>query len=157
MTDPEIDLMLRTAQVGRLGLCQDNQPYVVPLNFAYEAGRIYAHCAESGMKIDYLRNNPRVCFEVDEHIRTTSAPTPCNYETVYRSVIAFGRASILTALEEKTAALKLIVSKYAGHEQARNVTSRMVDEYKSPFGGRTTLLEIAVDRMTGKHHEPKQR
>jgi len=157
MTDPEIDVMLRTAQVGRLGLCQDDQPYVVPLNFAYEDARIYAHCAESGMKIDYLRDNPRVCFEVDEHIKTAAAAAPCDYETVYRSVIAFGRARILTALEEKTAALKLIVSKYAGREQAGNVTNRMVDNYKSPFGGKTALLEITIDRMTGKHYEPQQR
>jgi nitroimidazol reductase NimA-like FMN-containing flavoprotein (pyridoxamine 5'-phosphate oxidase superfamily) len=156
MADPEIDAMLRTAQVGRLGLCHDNQPYLVPLNFVYENGCIYAHCAETGMKLDYLRDNPRVCFEVDEHIRTATAPVPCDHETVYRSVIAFGRARILTTIEEKTAALKLIVSKYAGPEQAGNVTNRIVDSYKSPFGGKTTLLGITIDRMTGKHHEPQQ-
>jgi nitroimidazol reductase NimA-like FMN-containing flavoprotein (pyridoxamine 5'-phosphate oxidase superfamily) len=104
------------------------------------------------MKIEILRANPCVCFEVDEHIATTTASATCDYDTAYRSVIAFGRARILTALKEKTTALKLIVAKYASHEHAHNLTAEMVDSYRSPYDGKTTLLEITIDRMTGKHN-----
>jgi len=157
MTEGEVDEALRGSQVGRLGLCRDSQPYVVPVNFAYEAGRIYLHCAESGMKIDFLQSNPRVCFEIDDHVATIVAPTPCNHDTAYRSVIIFGPARILTSIEEKAAALRLIVSKYSNSEQAGRLTNEAVDRYRSSLGGKTTLVEIAIEQMTGKHYEPDER
>jgi nitroimidazol reductase NimA-like FMN-containing flavoprotein (pyridoxamine 5'-phosphate oxidase superfamily) len=50
---------------GRLGCARDNQPYVVPIYFAYEPGRLYGYSA-AGRKIEWMRANPKVCVEVDE-------------------------------------------------------------------------------------------
>ena len=58
----EIAKILNNAQVGRLGLSMNEQPYVVPVNFAFDHERIYFHCADTGMKLDFLRNNTHVCF-----------------------------------------------------------------------------------------------
>ncbi len=138
-------------------MCRESQPYVVPVNFAYDTGRIYVHCAESGMKIDFLQSNPRVCFEIDDHIATIVTPTPCNHDTSYRSVIIFGSARILTSIEEKVAALRLIVSKYSSSEQAGRLSNEAVDRYRSSLGTKTTLLEIVIEQMTGKHYEPDER
>lgn len=59
-----IDMVLKTAVVGRLGCCADNMPYIVPLSFVYHDGAIYGH-TNAGRKTDMIRSNPRVCFEVD--------------------------------------------------------------------------------------------
>jgi hypothetical protein len=150
MTEAEVDKTLRTVKVGRLGLCRNGQPYVVPLNFAYENGHIYFHCADAGMKIEFLRDNPSVCFEVDEHFRTITAPMACNYDTAYRSVIAFGTAQILTDLEEKTTGLRLIVAKYAGRENAEKLETKTVDGYRSPQGSKTIVVDVTIERITGK-------
>jgi nitroimidazol reductase NimA-like FMN-containing flavoprotein (pyridoxamine 5'-phosphate oxidase superfamily) len=50
---------------GRLGCARDNQPYVVPVYFAYQPGRLYGY-STLGKKIEWMRANPKVCVEVDE-------------------------------------------------------------------------------------------
>jgi len=152
MTETDIDKLLRSALVGRLGLCKDNEPYVVPLNYAYEKNHIYFHCAETGTKMEYLHQNPAVCFEVDEHITTMTAPVPCDCSTVYRSVIVFGTAQIVTDLEEKAAALRLIVTKYVGIENAQKLGTATVDRYRSGHGSKTMVVKITIKVITGKHY-----
>ena len=155
MPQQDIEDLFRTARVGRLGLARNEQPYVVPINFAYENRHIYFHSAEKGMKMDVLCENPNVCFEVDEYLGTVAGAMACNFDTSYRSAIAFGTARILTKLEGKASALRLIVAKYAGPEHAQRLSLKTVDSYQSSHGSRTMIIEIAIDRMTGKHHHPK--
>jgi nitroimidazol reductase NimA-like FMN-containing flavoprotein (pyridoxamine 5'-phosphate oxidase superfamily) len=150
-TKEEVDQILRTANVGRLGLSKNNQPYVVPLNFFYdETGHIYVHSAESGMMIEFLISNPTVCFEVDEYIATIPDEFTCKFDAAYRSVIVFGTARILTDLEQRTNALKLIVAKYAGREHAEALDTVMVDKYRSSLGSETTVIDMTIERVTGK-------
>jgi hypothetical protein len=153
--DPKvIDEILSRAPVGHLGLSCKNQPYVVPLLFASKDGDIYLHCSDSGMMMQFLRNNPSVCFEVDEFLDIVPGPVPCKYSNTYRSVIAFGTAQILTDPVEKTAGLRLIVAKYAGDEVARTLTKDMVEEYRSTLlHRRTVVLKIRINQMTGKMFE----
>jgi nitroimidazol reductase NimA-like FMN-containing flavoprotein (pyridoxamine 5'-phosphate oxidase superfamily) len=63
--DDEIDRLLATHVVGRIGCHHDDVTYVVPITYAYEDGAVYAHSTE-GQKLDMMRANPHVCFEVDE-------------------------------------------------------------------------------------------
>jgi uncharacterized protein len=65
MPDRECRDALRRLAFGRLGCARDNQPYIVPIYFAYESDRLYGF-ATSGQKIDWMRSNPRVCVEADE-------------------------------------------------------------------------------------------
>ena len=147
----EIEKILLSAKVGRLGMCCNGQPFIIPVNFAYESGSIYFHCSEQGLKTDSLRENPIVCFEVDEYIDTVPGPVPCEYDTAYRSVVAFGKAQVLSSPTEKTLSLRLIVLKYAGEDQAQNLTSSMVEEYRSSRDRKTAVVKIQIDRMIGKH------
>jgi hypothetical protein len=149
----EIAKIMKNAQVGRLGLSMNEQPYVVPVNFAFDHERIYFHCADTGMKLDFLRNNTRVCFEVDENLGTVPGATPCLFGTAYRSVIAFGVARILSDSEEKAMATRLVTMKYAGKETADEITSEMTEAYRSSRGSNLVVVEIKVDSITGKHRE----
>jgi len=149
----EIAKIMNNAQVGRLGLSMNEQPYVVPVNFAFDHGRIYFHCADTGMKLDFLRNNARVCFEVDENLGTVPGAAPCLFGTAYRSVIAFGVARILLDSEEKAMAARLITMKYAGKEMADKITKGMIRTYRSSRGSHLVVVEIKVENITGKHRE----
>ena len=149
----EIAKILNDAQVGRLGLSMNEQPYVVPVNFAFDHERIYFHCAETGMKLDFLRNNAHVCFEVDEHLGTVPGATPCLFGTPFRSVIAFGVARILSDPEERARAARLITMKYAGKEVADKITAEMTETYRSSRGSQLVVVEIKVESITGKHRE----
>ncbi len=65
MTEKECRDILSRSSLGRLGCSQENQPYVVPIYFAYESDYFYV-LSTVGQKIEWMRANPKVCVEVDE-------------------------------------------------------------------------------------------
>jgi len=65
MQDRECRDTLARLGFGRLGCARDNQPYIVPVYFAYEPDHVYGF-ATVGQKIDWMRTNPRVCIQADE-------------------------------------------------------------------------------------------
>lgn len=65
LTPEECQQMMARNVLGRLGCAIDNQPYVVPIYFAYEPGHLYCF-STVGRKIEWMRKNPKVCVEVDE-------------------------------------------------------------------------------------------
>ena len=84
VTDPQqIKEILDTAQVVHLGLCVDNEPYVVPMNYGYtmEEGKLtlYLHSAVRGKKLDMIRTNPKVFFEMDCDRKPFEGNLPCQY------------------------------------------------------------------------------
>ena len=60
----QIDDLLKSELIGRLGCFDGNKVYVVPITYAYNNGYIYGH-TKDGLKIHMMRNNPNVCFEID--------------------------------------------------------------------------------------------
>jgi len=110
-----IEGLLRESRVGRLGTAgPDGWPMVKPLNFVYDHGRIYFHTAKEGEKIDHIRRDDRICFEVDRpiaYVRGTNED-PCKAEYLYRSVIVKGRAVIVEDDQERREALAALMRKY---------------------------------------------
>ena len=145
----EMEEILRVAKVGRLCLCLDGKPTIIPVNFAFEDGAIYLHGSDAGLKTETLRENPNVCFEVDEFLGAVPASVPCEYDTAYRSVVVYGAAQTLANLDEKTAALHLIVNKYAGEEAAGTLTRSMVEAYRSSRGQETAVVRIQIEKNDG--------
>lgn len=60
----QMDLILRSNSVGRIGCHAGGRTYIVPISYAYDGIYIYGHTLE-GMKVQMMRDNPEVCFEVD--------------------------------------------------------------------------------------------
>ena len=87
MTEKQCHAAFERASFGRLGISAGDQPYVVPVYFAYEyeAGYVYILSTE-GQKIESMRRNPKVCLEFDDIAG----------ETQWISVIALGRYQELT-------------------------------------------------------------
>lgn len=65
ISENECRVVLARGLIGRLGCALDNQPYVVPIYFAYEPDYIYV-LSTFGQKIEWMRTNPKVCMQVDE-------------------------------------------------------------------------------------------
>jgi len=100
MTERECAAFLANSTVGRLGCSLDDQPYVVPITFAFEPGYIYV-ISTFGQKIKWMRKNPKVCIEV-----STAGP-----DSEWTSVIANGRYQELIEpqfTDERTHAHKLL-------------------------------------------------
>ncbi len=106
--------LLNSSPVGRLGtVTHDGYPMIKPLNFAYRDGKVYFHTAREGEKIDDIKRDNRVCFEVDLPIAYVAGDeNPCKAEYLYRSVIMKGRAVIVEDKAEKVLALGYLMEKY---------------------------------------------
>ncbi len=98
---------------GRTGVLavhgDDDYPYAVPLNYAYENRSIYFHCARSGHKLDAIRRHSKVSFCVVDKENII----PELFATDYRSAIAFGRASEVSDEDDKRRIMRLLNRKYA--------------------------------------------
>ena len=66
LTRDEIDELLREQVVGRIGCHVDGLTYVVPVIYAYDGNALYVASIE-GQKVEMMRRNPEVCFEVDTY------------------------------------------------------------------------------------------
>ena len=114
VTDPQqIREILDTAQVVHLGLCVDNEPYVVPMNYGYtmEDGKLtlYLHSAVRGKKLDMIRANPKVFFEMDCDRKPFEGNLPCQYGLSYSSLMGRGTAHIVEDVEEKKKAMSILM------------------------------------------------
>jgi Predicted flavin-nucleotide-binding protein len=108
--------IIERCDVCRIALSEDNRPYIVPMNFGYEliddSIVIYMHCANEGKKLDILKKNNLVCFEMDCKHELITGATACNCSMNYQSVIGNSEAEIVTNSEEKIHALNQIMKKY---------------------------------------------
>jgi nitroimidazol reductase NimA-like FMN-containing flavoprotein (pyridoxamine 5'-phosphate oxidase superfamily) len=108
----EIEKIIQKAMVCQIGLADGDQPYVVPVCFGYERGKLYFHSGLKGRKIDTIKNSPKVCFTMAVDLELVKADDPCDWAMKYRSVIGFGKATLLDDAEEKAHGLDLVMSQY---------------------------------------------
>jgi nitroimidazol reductase NimA-like FMN-containing flavoprotein (pyridoxamine 5'-phosphate oxidase superfamily) len=97
MSAAEIDQLLQQQLVGRIGCHANRLTYVVPVSYAYDGSYIYCHTYE-GMKMNMMRKNPAVCFEVDNTKNLSN----------WQSVIAWGVFEELTGGVERKDAIKAL-------------------------------------------------
>ena len=110
----EIEAIINKSSCFRIGFVDDGEPYIVPVCFGYERNAFYFHCASEGRKIEIIRKNNSVCFELDTDVKVVKADKPCKWASKYRSVMGTGTARILGKDEEKKHGLNLIMRQYGG-------------------------------------------
>ncbi len=142
ITNEEAEEMLNEATNGVLAVDGDEgYPYAVPVSFACKNGKIYFHStSENSHKIASIKKNPKVSFCVI----TQDNIIPEAFNTLYRSVIIFGNARVLTDANEIEQGIMTIVKKYAGGylDEGRS--------YMNAETGNFCVVEIEIEHMTGK-------
>jgi len=136
MTVQECRAMLAATHVARLACAQNNQPYIVPIHVDFDRDFLYSF-ATQGLKIEWMRQNPLVCLEIDD----------LSSQTHWASVVVFGRYEELPPLPE--------------YEDLRSVAEQLFQKHPMwwqpasvPLAGheqRTSIVfRIRIDRMTGR-------
>jgi uncharacterized protein len=128
----ETDEFLQGQRIARLGCHAGGVTYVVPLIYAYEDGAVVAVTTE-GRKTAMLRENPRVCVEVDEY--------DADGKGSWRSVIADGTFEELTgdAVEPALALLRERFARAAGRTAERR-----------QLGPGVVVLRVVLDEVSGR-------
>ena len=134
--------VLRRGTSGVLALSGDEgYPYAVPISYCYDGAKLYFHCAKEGHKLDAIRREPRASFCVIDQDQVV----PEEYTTYFRSVIVFGRVTVLEDDGAKRAAVEKLALKYAPADRAEH-RREYIDREWAPL----CMLEMTVDHMTGK-------
>jgi len=140
-----IEEIISRSDVCRIALTDNNIPYIVTMNFGYSGGEtkyLWFHCANVGRKLDMIRKNNYVCFEMDTDHLIAEGRIACDFTMKYSSIIGYGTISILEEPGEKKNGLDHIMYHYTGKREF---------SYKESTLARTTILRLEISEMTGKH------
>jgi hypothetical protein len=127
LSPDEIEAMLRRHTVGRLAVSVNDRPYVVPITYAYDGVSVYAFSGP-GRKIDVMREQPLVCFELDEVAGSAE----------WRSVVAEGVYEELTTDPARREALALLGI-------TNGVVARTLEA-----GGRNVIFRVRLTERAGR-------
>ncbi|HNQ00844.1 MAG: pyridoxamine 5'-phosphate oxidase family protein [Syntrophobacterales bacterium] len=142
----EMERLLERMAVGRLAVTTADGPYAVAVNYLFWEGSIYIHSALSGRKMEALREDPRVCFLVDEVGPRVLWQRGCGISQIYRSVVCFGRAERVDSPEDKRAILERMIRKYVP-------PGYPVSPVKDENIENTAVVRIVIEAMSGKANE----
>ena len=142
LNNTQIEYLLKSQLVGRIGCHSDGVTYIVPVNYFYDGGNIYCHSAK-GMKINIMRKNPDVCFEVDDIKDITN----------WQSVVAWGKFEEITEIDEKQKIMQQLIDKVMPHISDDSIppSHGFVDQ-ESDIGLEIELImyKIVLSRKTGR-------
>jgi hypothetical protein len=136
-----IEEILSKSEICRLGFIDNGLPYIIPFNYGYSDKSIYIHSAPDGKKIDLLKQNPRVCFEIELISQITKHNEPCHWSTKYKSVIGYGSVEIIRDYEQKIKGLDIIMSHYDTKEPKK---------YNKNQVNKIVILKLNIEKITGK-------
>lgn len=141
----QIQNILDACRVLHLGLAVNNEPYVVPMNYGYimEEGKltVYLHSALKGKKLDMIRANPNVFFEMDCDRNPFEGEKPCQYGLSYSSVMGRGKAMIVEDVEEKKKAMSILMKTQTGKDFT----------FEDKLVSIVAVVRIDVSEYTAKH------
>lgn len=137
----EIEEIICSNKICRIALSDDNTPYIIPMNYGYKKNKIFLHTGRTGKKIDLIKKNNRVCFEITDSVEIKQAERACDFSTKYRSVIGFGKIKIVDEPDKKKEALKTIMERH---------TKKSDWLFPDKIIEKTMILEIEIDSVSGK-------
>lgn len=146
LSEVQIEDLLEQQVTGRIGCHAEGVTYIVPINYGYKDGCIYGHSAK-GKKIEMLRNNPEVCFQVDK------------IESIlkWKSVIGWGLYEEISKREDLHKAMQVIISHLVPYiKDSEGHPSHGITEKETDVGSSVDLIlyKICLKEKTGRFEDP---
>lgn len=135
-----IESILMKSEICRLGIMDSVTPYIVPLNYGYADGKLYFHSSKEGKKIELLKQNSKVAFEIEISGELIRGDMPCNWTARYRSVMGTGIAEIVHEEQEIINGLNIIMSHYGNNQKS----------YDNAYLKRIVIIKLTIENLSGK-------
>jgi nitroimidazol reductase NimA-like FMN-containing flavoprotein (pyridoxamine 5'-phosphate oxidase superfamily) len=139
-----IEAVISQSDVCHIAFADSNTPYIVTMNFGYSGSEkpgLYFHCAPEGRKLEMMRKNNRVCFQMDTDHRLTKGEKGCDWGMKYKSVVGYGILSVVGNDEDRKKGLNLIMDQYGGSGKYN---------YDPKVFSRTIILYLEITEITAK-------
>lgn len=140
----ERDAVLRSQRYASVAMCRNGEPYTVTLSYGYsaEANALFFHCAHRGLKLEILRENPRVCAAVVEDLGYREGQ--CSHG--YRSVVLRGRMRVIEDRDGKMHGLRVLLA----HQEQNPVDVERRQLPNPAACDQVTVLQLDIEEITAK-------
>lgn len=138
--------IIKNNQCCRLGFIDQESVYIVPLNYGYLYNNkhiFYFHGAKVGKKINLIKQNNHIGFEIDNNHQLVEGKTPCQYSMKYQSIIGKGHIELIEDNEKKKLGLQLIMKNVAHQDVTFN--NQMISN--------VAVMKLIVDTLSCKEHQ----
>jgi uncharacterized protein len=150
LDNEQIEALLSSNNIGRIGCTDNEQVYIVPINYVYDGNSIIAHSV-AGMKIEMMRKNPKVCFQVDQ-IKDFNN---------WKSVVAYGEYKELTEERERYEAMKKFVDRTLRLKISETAIPPELSDHRihprSPGNIKPVIYRILLTHKTGRYENSSRK
>lgn len=139
--------ILENSETIHIAFAVNNEPYIVAMSFGFvweDRLAIYMHCAPEGKKLDMMRHNNRVCFQMETDTLLVVAPLSCRWNMQYSSIIGRGTLSEVTDEDERLKGLNLIMKNY-GKKGRNNFAAEILQN--------TMILRLDAHEISAKRRD----
>lgn len=140
-----IEEFVSKQQIIRIGLIDNGEVYIVPVNYGYiySSGKytFYFHGARAGRKYELAKSNPSVGFEIDGKYKLLTSDIACGYSAQYQSIIGNG---ILSVVNDKVECIKGLDS------LMRQLTGRSNYDYSKEMLSSVAVFKLQVSNLSCK-------
>lgn len=144
LSDEQIEELLTSNTFGRVGCNDGFNTYIYPINYVYNGKFILCH-SQPGSKIQVMRQNKRVCLQVDR----------IEHETNWKSVLVLGEYQEIEDERERYNAITVLVQQHLhiklNEEYFSGKTKQQDDHQHDQLNNRPVIFRIAIDEKTGRY------
>lgn len=143
-TKEEINDVLIHGKYAVISICKENEPYIVTLSYGFDVDNnsLYFHCAQKGLKLDFLSSNKTVCATVIED--GGYIINECGHK--YKSVVFWGEMKIVKDLEEKKHGMKILLKHLEEKQSIIKDKLLKSDDYYTKM----EILRLDIKQIHGK-------
>lgn len=144
ISDPQLlERILRHGVTCRLAFndTQTGYPYIVPLTYGYDNGRLIFHAAKQGRKIELIRQGGKVAFEIDLQSPVLRGDNACDWTLRFASIIGCGEVTLLEEEVDRTTALQALMQHHGFSGEAH---------FNPPDLRMTAVFALKIKEMSGK-------
>ena len=138
----EIDAILKLCKTCYVAMSENDEPYVLPMNFAMDGDRVILHSAQQGRMWETIKKNPKVCINwtLGEDIAWQDEQVGCSYRVKSKSVIVEGTAEFIDDYDEKGRLFKQFMTQY----------SDLPFKFNAPAIRNVGVLLVSITKLTAK-------
>ena len=143
----EINEIIKACKTCFLGMSENGQPYVLPLNFALENDCVILHSAPVGRMWETINANPKVSINwtLGEDLAWQDEKVGCSYRVKSKSVLVEGEVEIIDDFDEKERCMKLLMAQYSNREF----------KFSTPAIKNVGVLKVHIKKITAKQFGAK--
>lgn len=143
----EIEEIIKSCKTCFLAMSENDNPYVLPMNFALDGDSVILHSAQTGRMWETLKKNQKVCINwtLGEDLAWQDVQVGCSYRVKSKSVLVEGTVEIIEDYDEKYRCMKVFMKQYSFREF----------EFNAPAIKNVGILKVRIEKITAKEFGAK--